>query len=184
MVADPSLELGEVERFVAEAVRLRDYSKDGLSAGGVGDDYGGEFIVDAPFETTGPGEPIEISLGVEPSIVVARNTHYHETTSGLMGGSTDLNHKIEIEVRSKLARPARVEVFERVPTSDDDEITIKILRTEPEAEEYHQGNRGSMLRGGYRFALDLGPREAKTCTLEYRITIPTKSVLEGGNRRD
>ena len=71
-----------------------------------------------------------------------------------------------------------------MPTSDDEEITIKVLRTEPRAEKYDQGGRGPMLQGGYRFALDLGPQEAKTCTLEYRITIPTKTVLEGGNRRD
>ncbi|MCZ6602930.1 MAG: mucoidy inhibitor MuiA family protein [Planctomycetota bacterium] len=145
---------------------------------------GGEFIVDAPLGTTAPGEPIEISLGVEPSIAVARNTHFHEKTSGLMGGSTELIHTIEIEVRSKLARPTRVEIFERVPTSKDDDITIEVLRMEPNAEKYHQGGRGPMLRGGYRFALDLGPQEAKTCTLEYQITIPSKTVLEGGNRRD
>ena len=145
---------------------------------------GTEFIVDVPLETSPPGKSIELGLGVEQAISVARNVHFDETTGGLAGGATILKHKIEIEVRSKLLRPVHLEVFERVPITSDKGIEIEVTRSEPTAEPYDQMERRHKIRGGYRFVLELAPQETKSCTLEYEITIPTKSVLEGGNRRE
>jgi hypothetical protein len=61
---------------------------------------------------------------------------------------------------------------------------VKLVSTQPAATPYDQRDRGALLRGGYRFALSLAPREKKTCTLVYKIVLPSKQVLVGGNRRD
>ncbi|HUU01496.1 MAG TPA: DUF4139 domain-containing protein [Myxococcota bacterium] len=155
-----------------------------LLAGAVRVFCGGDFVVKAPMETTPPAKTIRVNLGVEQGISVARNTSFAETTSGLLGGDTDLRHKIEIDVHNKLSAPARVEVFERMPVSHDDNIEVKLLSSTPSAVAYDQADRGRMIHGGWKFSLDLESGQKKKCTLEYQITIPSKQVLTGGNRRD
>ena len=144
----------------------------------------GDFVVSGPLATTGPGKSVTVNLGVEPGISVARNVHFVETTHGLFGGDTALTHKVELEVRSKLAEAVKVEVIERVPVSHDDDIEVKVLKVSPKAKPYGQKDRGQVIQGGKLFSLALKPGESRTCTLEYRITIPSKMVLKGGNRRD
>ena len=115
---------------------------------------------------------------------VARNVHFNESTAGMFGGDTQLTHRVELEVRSGLDEPARVELFERVPVSHQQDIEVEVIKTEPAAEKYDQKERGVLVEGGLCFSLDLAPGEKKRCELEYRITIPSKQVLRGGNRRD
>ncbi len=155
-----------------------------LLAGAVRVFSGGDFVVKAPLKTTPPAKTIRVNLGVEQGISAARNTSFAETTSGLLGGDTDLRHKIEIDVHNKLSAPARVEVFERMPVSHVDDIEVKLLSQTPKATAYDQADRGRLIHGGWKFSLDLEPGQKKRCTLEYQITIPSKQVLTGGNRRD
>jgi uncharacterized protein (TIGR02231 family) len=155
-----------------------------LLSGGVKVYREGDFVADAPLETTPPGKPITVNLGVEPSIAVARNTHFEETTEGLLGGGTVLTHRVEIEVRSKLNRPVRVEIFERLPVSHQEDIKVTLVSSTPAAQPYDQAERGQIVHGGYRWVLELKPLEKKPCSLVYKISIPSKQVLVGGNRRD
>ena len=155
-----------------------------LLAGPVRVYRGGDYVVTAPLWTTPPGKLLTVNLGVEQGIMVARNVHFHESTEGLFGGDTALVHRVEIEVRSRLAAAARVEVFERLPVSSDDDIKVELISSSPTAKEYDQSDRGRLVKGGLVFAFDLAPHKAQTCKLEYRITIPSKRVLTGGNRRD
>lgn len=154
-----------------------------LLAGPVQIYRGSDFVVTAPLTTTPPGKNLTINLGVEPRLTVARNLSFHESTEGLFKGGNALEHEVRIEVRSKMARPVRVEIFERVPYSRDEDIKIEIQKSSPEAESYDQSERGKPLHGGLKFQLDLQPMETRTCTLKYRIAIPGKQMLVGGNRR-
>ncbi len=155
-----------------------------LLAGPVRAYRGGDYVVTAPLMTTPPGKALTVNLGVEQGVAVARNLHFEESTEGLFGGDTALIHKVEIEVRSRLSGPVRMEVFERLPVSDDDDVKVELVRATPTATDYEQTERGRPIKGGKRFAFDLPARGVVTCTLEYRITIPSKRVLVGGNRRD
>ncbi len=155
-----------------------------LLAGPVRVYRGGDFVVSAPLATTGPGEPLLVNLGLEPGIAVARNTSHRESSEGLFGGGTALIQRVAIEARSRLEQPVTLELFERLPVSDDPEVTIEQLAATPEPQPYRQTDRGRPIRGGLRFRLTLQPDRPAHCTLEYRITISSKRVLVGGNRRD
>jgi len=155
-----------------------------LLAGPVRVYRGGDFVVTAPLATTPPAKTLTVNLGVEPSIKIARNTHYKESTGGLFGSGSVLWHQVEIEVHNKLSLPARIEVFERVPFSEEEDIKVEVTRSQPQAEPYDQRDRGLVLHGGHKFTLELAAGEKKTCVLEYQINLPSKRVLAGGNRRD
>ncbi len=169
---------------VYQVVELINPLKLALLAGPVRVFRGGDFVVTAPLETTAPGKRLSVNLGVEPGIRVARNLKFHESTEGLFKGGAVLEHTVEIEVRNNLSQTALVEIFERVPVSDDDDVKVEEIRSEPKAQPYDQADRGQLIRGGWRFSLELKAGERRKCRLEYRIEIPSKHMLEGGNRRD
>lgn len=154
-----------------------------LLAGPVRVYRGGDFLVTAPLEVTPPGKALTVNLGVEPAIKVARNVSFQESSGGLFGGDAVLEHRVHIEVRSRLAVPAEVEVFERVPTSHEDGVKVEVLEATPAPAKYEQRERNAPIEGGRRFRLSLAPGATGTCSLVYRIVIPTKRVIEGGNRR-
>lgn len=143
----------------------------------------GDFLVDSQMETTPPQKTIRVNLGLEPAIAVARRLKVEEGSAGLLGGTTAIVHTIEIEVRSKRAVPSRVEIFERIPISDSPEVKVTLVSSEPAAERYDQAERGELVRGGLRFCLNLAPRQSATCRLIFRIELPAKQMLVGGNRR-
>ncbi|MCA9563270.1 MAG: DUF4139 domain-containing protein, partial [Myxococcales bacterium] len=173
-----------LDSAVYEMVTFRNPLGLPLLAGPVSVYRGADFLVTAPLPTVGANQPVAVNLGVEPGIVTARNVSYKENTEGLFGGDTVLEHTINIEVRSNLDRSARVEIYERIPVSDDKDAKVEVVATEPQAAPYDQTEMNHPLRGGLKFSLDIPAREKRTVRLTYRILIPSKQMLVGGNRRD
>ncbi len=145
---------------------------------------GGDYLVTGPLATTPRGGEVTVGLGVEPGLVVARNCRFEERSQGIFGGDSVLEHTITLEVRSRLQRPVRLELLERVPVTGEKDVEVEVLVTIPEAIPYDQRDRGRLVRGGLRFVLDLDPGAEKICTLKYQVTIPSKMAIQGGNRRD
>ncbi len=155
-----------------------------LLAGPVAIYRDGEFVVEAPLSTTAPGQALTVNLGAEPGLLVARNTFFNEASGGLLGGSVELRHKVTLEVRSKLAYPAKLTIYERLPVSDNKEIKVTLVSSQPKAVAYDQRERGALVRGGLALELEVAPMSVQEATLEYVVSLPSKQVLVGGNRRD
>ena len=130
------------------------------------------------------GGSMRLGLGVEDRLRVARNARVDESTAGLLGGSLVVDHAITIELASSLGRPVRVEVLERVPISDFGDIEVKITHTRPEPQKYTQAERGSPLRRGLSFTVELPAGDKAKIDLGYRVTLSAKNEIVGGNRRD
>lgn len=127
---------------------------------------------------------VRLGLGVEERLRVARNVRADEGSAGLLGGTTTIDHAIAIDLSSSLGEAASVEVLERVPVTDDKDIEIKITSSKPSHELYDQVDRGSPIRRGVRFRVEVPPGETSKIELKYRVTLPSKNELVGGNRRD
>jgi hypothetical protein len=136
------------------------------------------------LERVGKGGVVKVGLGVEPRLRVARNVQAQEGSSGLLGGATVVQETIRIELASSLGHPVEVEVLERYPVSDDKQITVERLQATPEAQPYDQSERGEPVRGGLRWAVALPPGGSARLEHGFRITLPAKFELTGGNRRD
>jgi hypothetical protein len=127
---------------------------------------------------------LRLGLGVEERLRVARNARVEEGSAGLLGGSTTVDHAITIDLASSLGKKATVEVLERVPVTDDKDVEIKIVSSRPEAERYTQSERGAPVRRGLRFKVEVPAGERAKIELSYRITLPAKNEIVGGNRRE
>jgi hypothetical protein len=127
---------------------------------------------------------IHLGLGVEERIRVARNARVEESTAGLLGGSAVVDHAVTVELSSSLGQKATVEVLERVPVTDDKDVDVKVTYARPEAERYTQAERGSVLRRGLSFKVEVLAGAKAKIELGYRVTLPAKSEIVGGNRRE
>ena len=127
---------------------------------------------------------VRLGLGVEDRLRIARNARVDETTAGLLGGSAVVTHAITVDLASTLGRKVTVEVLERVPVTDEKDIDIKVTHAKPEPKEHTQADRGAPIRHGLRFEVDVPAGDKAKIELGYRVTLPSKNEIVGGNRRE
>jgi len=159
---------------------------------------GGHFLMSRAMSITPAGEHLELGLGVEQGIEIARNARFTERAVGLIRGSIDLEHDVQIEVRNHLRQPVDLEVRERVPVvrENDDEISVRADPASPPWESWEPADDDAAprpsdpggLRGGRRWRVSLAPageaRADQSLTFRYVIRISGKHSLVGGNRRE
>ncbi len=145
---------------------------------------GADYLVSSQVHTVAPGGLAELGLGVEQAIKVARNTSFQEQTSGMLGGTLNLEHGIDIEVANHLDEPAAIEVRERLPISreGDEEITVELTKVEPPWRDFEQQRRA--IDGAYCWRLTTPPGKKEQLKLCYRVSLAAKQELIGGNRRE
>jgi len=142
----------------------------------------GQLRVQTELKTVDIGGEIKIGLGVDDNLQVVRNARMEEDGAGIFGGKRELLHHISIELSSSLGFPAKIEVIDRKPITDDKEVEVELVRQEPRALEYEQKERP--VRGGLKWLVTLGPGGKQEIEFSYRVVIKAKDELIGGNRRD
>lgn len=146
----------------------------------------GEYLLSTNIATVPPQGQMELGLGVEQAIKVARNTSYQEVRSGeTLVAFNELRHRIVIELANRLSREAPIEVRERIPLPDKDaKVDVEISGVSPMWEKYEQQERGKPIQGGYRWQVKVPGGEQKTLSVEYTIKTFVDSELIDGNRRE
>ena len=145
---------------------------------------GGAMVTTTRLEAADIGAEMSFGQGVEERVKFARNIRVSESTSGLFGGTSVVEHRVSLEVSSSLPHPATIELVDRLPWSTDNEVEVELVSSSPNAREYEQAERGSPIRGGLVWTLTLDPGARKTVNYVYTIALPSKNELIGGNRRD
>ncbi|BBB00778.1 hypothetical protein RVR_7914 [Actinacidiphila reveromycinica] len=148
---------------------------------------GGDFVRTAALPTLAPGQRQAVGLGVAESVQVARRAHMRESTAGLRGGTTVLDHTVEVEVANRLPYPALVEVRERIPTSTDKDVRIEEHRAEPgwtDPGAPLEGQEDAYVPGARVWRVTLEPGRTATLTGGYEIRLPVGKSVVGGNRRN
>ena len=145
---------------------------------------GGDYLLSTELRLAGPRGAVELGLGVEQAIKVARNTSFAEEATGLIGGSLALRHEVVVEVANRRDRAIEVEVRERLPTlrEREDEVQLEVAVVDPpwvryEPEEY-------VLKGGHRWQVQVPAGQKRQLRVVYVIKISAKKELVGGNRRE
>lgn len=144
-----------------------------------------EYLVTSPIRTVPAGADLRIGLGIEEALKVARNTHFEEEATGLLGGGALLHHKVEIELANRLSSPVKIDVRERVPikNEEDKDVDITVPAPSPAWEDYTQ-EETARIKGGHRWRVSLAAGETKKILWTYSIKIDAKNEVVGGNRRE
>jgi uncharacterized protein (TIGR02231 family) len=155
-----------------------------LCAGPIDVFLDGALVTTTELSAVDRGGVFVVGLGVEDRVRVARNARIEESSAGLLGGSTHVDHHVTVDVTSSLGMPVNIEVLERIPVTDDKDVSIKVTSAEPEPDVYDQSDMGSPIRGGRRFRVDVAAGGKAKIAYRYRIKLPAKSEIVGGNRRE
>lgn len=142
------------------------------------------YLLTTPFKGAGSDGELIFPLGAEPRLRVARNTAFTQDEKGIVGENSLASHTVSIQVRSHLPLPVTLEILERIPIKEESEkkIDIKVTSCEPRSEQIEFMD-DMRVRGTHRWFLDVKPGEEISACLEYRISIPSKMEIVGGNRR-
>jgi uncharacterized protein (TIGR02231 family) len=150
-----------------------------------------DIFFDDALMTTAALAPVDrggtcvLGLGVEERVRVARNARAEESSAGLLGGSTVVEHTVTIDLKSSLGRAAAVEVIDRLPVSDLPQVEVIAGEALPSrGEPYDQRERQQPIRGGLCWHVEVPPGGAAQVQFRYRVKFPTKVELVGGNRRE
>lgn len=149
----------------------------------------GQFLVTSEVDYTPPGGNVDVGLGVDPTVKIARNAEFHEEAAGMLRGALRLVHAVTIDVENTSQRAIEIEVRERIPVTreGEDDIEVTLGKVEPAWERWTPdagAPRESRLRGGYRWKLSLAPAAKKQVRTSYEVKIAGKHELVGGNRRE
>ncbi len=145
----------------------------------------GDYLLTADLRHTPARGRIELGLGVEQAVKVARNVHYDEEKAGLIGGSLDLEHTVTVTLANHLSTEVPVEVRERIPVpadAHDDDIHVTVGAVRPEWEEWEPDDRP--LRGGRRWRVKVPAGAERELEATWTVRIPKGQELVGGNRRE
>jgi len=149
----------------------------------------GSFLVTSEVGQTPPGATVEVGLGVDPQVKLARNTEFREETTGVLRGGLRLHHAIAIDIDNLSDRAIDLEVRERLPVTRDadDEVEVVVGRVEPAWDRLAPdpgSPRELVVRGGYRWRLAVPAHAQRVLRAAYEVRISGKLELVGGNRRE
>lgn len=144
----------------------------------------GALVALTRLSYTDRGGQISIGLGVEERVRVARNTRTEEGSAGLLGGSTTVEHTVTTDLSSSLGRAIKVDILDRLPVSDDKDVDVKLLVSQPAPVAYTQADLGQPVRKAFKWELDVPAGGKAKAEWRYRVTLPSKMEVVGGNRRE
>jgi len=147
----------------------------------------GVFVVESELRDDAGKATREVGLGVEPGVVVKhRVVHVKQEEKGLVSADSLVDHDVELEVASHLKRIQELVVFDRLPQPADGvkNVEVELTGSQPKAERVQHGPSDERLQHGLRWRLVLQPGDVRTVKHSYRITLPAKEELRGGNRRE
>lgn len=176
-----------VDTAVFGTVLLTNTSPHALLAGPADVMVDGDFVLTAALPTLAPGQRQTVGIGVAESVQVARRTHMRESTAGLRGGTTVLDHTVEVDVANRLPYPVTVEVRERVPVSTDKDVRIEERRAQPawqQPDEPLAGQDRALVRGARVWRVEVAPGRTTTLTGGFEVRLPAGKSVVGGNRRN
>ncbi len=151
-----------LQRFVYLKATSRNPTSYPMLAGAVDIYRGSGFIGTARLKFVPPGNPFEISLGIEESLKVKRAVTFNDWT----GRGKEKREGFDIEVANYGEKPQTVTVLDGFPVSDIEEVTVKLdSTTTPAAEKDDK-------KGHLKWKLDVPPGETKSVHLEYTIRYP------------
>jgi uncharacterized protein (TIGR02231 family) len=185
--AAPTVRLRVVPREATEVYReaeMKNPFDAPLLAGPVDVFLDGALMTSSALGAVDRGGMLTLGLGAEDRVRAARNARADESNAGLLGGSTVIDHAVTIDLTSSLGHPIAVQVLDRVPVSDDKSVEVTLTGSHPVAEAYDQAERGAPVRGGLRWRLELPAGAKSRIEFRYRVALPAKSEVVGGNRRD
>lgn len=160
IVAAPELSLN-----AAHTADLTHTGKQPLLPGKVALYIDGAFLGLTESDFVAPGESFDVFLGVADQIKLSRVVDPKRSELYRSGTRTRMKVAYVLTVENLADKPATVQLTDRIPVSEVEDIRISSVKTTPEVK--------ADTKGLLRWNAALGPRQSKEHRIEYTIEYPT-----------
>ncbi len=164
------------------AVRILDLANRGeqpLLPGKVSLYVDGAFLGLTDLGFIAPGEDFELFLGVADHLKLSRALDEKRSTLSRRGSRTKMSVSFLLRIENLSDRGETVQLRDRVPISQTDQIRVSGVRVSPEGQPD--------TKGLLSWTVSLAPRETREYHVEYTIEYPTglpATALEGGRAEE
>lgn len=145
-----------------------------------------DYLHTSRLSGVAPKGTFRLGLGVAQDIQVSRQVTFKENSKGMLGGTSELVHNIQLEVANHRPVPVELEIQQCLPQPDPEvkeQVKVTVVSVEPAWEAFAPED-NPLLKSAYRWRLLLEPSSRSKASVNYTIEIPSKNELEGGNRRE
>lgn len=166
--------VGERRRAAYLATRLPNTQPFPLMAGPADIFRSSGFIGRSRVVYTPAGSEFLVGFGLERSLRINRSVRRREKSSGLLSSDRVFQTNISLTVANPGTEARRVSIFERLPVSELEEVTVTIddKVTTPAHKETRKGS------GILRWDYDLKPGEKRSVKVTYEVRAPKRLGLK------
>ena len=143
-----------------------------LLAGAVHLFVGQRFIGVSSLEYIPVGGEVELLVGVEERLTIERKMIRRDVDKRRLRDRRQIQFGYEIEIKNLLPVDAQVEVQDNVPVARHEEISVKLVRVEPEPSERKELNL-------MEWRLDVAAGKSDTIQYEYQVEHPRSLQVVG-----
>ncbi len=161
------------------AVRILDLANRGeqpLLPGKVSLYVDGAFLGFTELDFIAPGEDFELFLGVVDHLKLARSLDRRGSELSRRGARTKLSVSFRLRVENLSGRGELVELRDRIPVSQTDQIRVSGVKVSPEGQPD--------AKGLLSWSVRLAPGEAREYRVAYTIEYPTELPAAGGRAEE
>ncbi|MBI1946349.1 MAG: mucoidy inhibitor MuiA family protein [Deltaproteobacteria bacterium] len=159
--------------YVYQVAKLANPAAFPLMAGAVQVYRGGTFVGVVDLEYRAPGEPFEVSLGIDEEIELDRkDLLLQRREAGLLSGNQTVAHSYRTILKNRSAVDVTVEVREQIPVSKTADITVAVDQKETSA-----GYRLDAHRGHLTWAVPLKKGATGQRDISFAIQLPKEWSL-------
>jgi uncharacterized protein (TIGR02231 family) len=154
----------EVSLNAAHTVDLANPAKQSLLPGKVSIYMDGAFLGLTETDFVAPGESFSLYLGVADEIKLGRTLDKKRSELKRGGQRTKVQASFLVSVENLSDKPMSVQLADRVPVSESDEVKVSGVKITPEGKPD--------AKGLLRWELSLGAKQSKEFRVEYTIEYP------------
>jgi uncharacterized protein (TIGR02231 family) len=158
----------KLKPYVYQVATFKNPAPYPLIAGLIHAHRGTSYVGDTRLDYTAPGEPMEVSLGIDEEIKVERkDLREMEKDASFLSSTKHLERSYRIKVNNRSAGRQGVEVRENIPVSKTEEVEVELVK-----DKTSPNYRLDSHRGFISWIVHVDPAQEKAVDLAYTIHLP------------
>lgn len=130
------------------------------------------YIGSSTIDAIARGEEFDLYLGIDEGVKVKREKLKEETKEVWIAGIKRKNKVVtttyKITVENYKPKEIKVNLFDHIPVSPNNQVTVKVLEIKPEPDEKDYEDK----KGVMRWELEIAPGKKKQVIFTYRVEYP------------
>ncbi len=131
--------------------------------------FGGQYVGMSRIDTRNVSDTLSLSFGRDEKVVVMRKLKKEMSTKRVAGNTKKESYLYEIAVRNNRSAPIRIEVFDQVPISQSNDISVLV-------DEISEGEQDA-LTGEVKWKLDIPPAGVQGKEIGYTVKYPKNANI-------